>query len=400
MLVPRVCSSVSAHGRGAVQPFSLLHRCVATELGRWQRRCDRLTQLQRRIRFPALQTITVGGETYQLPLRAVEPQRAPNPEELEYLVGFFDGDGCVTMNRNTGHVRLQVDQNVDSADVLLQFRSYLGGNVCFLLPATGTSKAALQWQVCGSKMAQAAAALSRIPSMKQAQLLIAANGQVAKADIPRTEKELKLMKQRLHVPGQRLKISWPYCAGFFDAEGCITVRPTYAGLQLRLDQVNPCVLVNLLRFLHEKQLHTWTLRHSASYSSLTCSNLRESKQTLERLLANGLLLKQQQAELALTLTAHNYLQIRDAISSLNGLQGRYKRLDSAGVARAREIRRVQKRLPRLPGPEYCTMLSQLDELRAEHSLQKLITRGSLVRKDMRQSLRQGGQVVSRATRAS
>lgn len=40
------------------------------------------------------------------------------------------------------------------------------------------------------------------------------------------------------------------------------------------------------------------------------------------------------------------------------------------------------------------MLSQLEELRAEHKLQKLISHCHLLRKDMRQSLREGGRVVS------
>ena len=88
-------SSLCVHGRGNIQTFSLLFRGTATNLDRWQRRCDRLTQLQRKIRFPPLQTLTVNGRVYQLPLSTAEPVRLPSQEELEYLAGFFDGDGCV-----------------------------------------------------------------------------------------------------------------------------------------------------------------------------------------------------------------------------------------------------------------------------------------------------------------
>lgn len=70
-------------------------------------------------------------------------------------------------NRNIGKVSLQVDQNVDSADVLLHFSSLLGEGVCPVAAAGGTAKAApeiasVRFQDdCGSGS----------QSMKQAQLL-------------------------------------------------------------------------------------------------------------------------------------------------------------------------------------------------------------------------------------
>ena len=399
MLVLHVRSAVSAHGRGGLQPLLLLHRCITTELGRWQRRCDRLTQLQRRIRFPALQTITVGGETYQLPLRTVHPTRAPSREELEYLVGFFDGNGYVTM-QSTGQVRLAVSRNVDSADVLLRFRSLLGGGVGFCRAATGTSKAALRWEVTGSKLTEAAAALGTIPSMKQEQLLIAAKGNVAEPDRPLVGKELKMLKKKEHVPHNPPECSWPYFAGFFDAEGCIRVRSLNAGLQLSMEQMNPCVPTHLLHFLREKDLRTWSLHHRAKCSSLVCTNTPECKKTLELLLENGLLVKQQQAELALSLTGENHLDVRGAISALNGLQGRYQRLDTDGIGRARQIQSLQWRVRYISGQEHAAMLSRIEELRAAHKLKTLISRSQLLRRDMRRSMREGGQVVSITTRSS
>ena len=365
-----------------------------TDLDRWQRRCDRLTQLQRRIRFRPLETLTVSGKTYELPLASVEPLRSPSQEELEYLVGFFDGDGCVSMTRETGNAKLVIGQNVDSAEVLLRFRSLLGGSIGRHSASTGSTKAAVRWHVSGSKMTAAAETLSRVPSMKQAQLLLAKQGRVAENDRARVAQSLQMLKQRQHVPDQSAECSWPYFAGFFDAEGSISVRPSCAGLELKLDQVNPCMPLALLRFLQENQLPRWSLYHYAAHSVLVCANLMECKKTLEQLLANGLLVKPKQAELALSLTEENHLQIRDAISSLSGLQGRYQRLDSAGVARAQELKRLQMRLRRLTGPEHASLFSHIEELRAEHNLQKLISHCDLLRKDMRQSLRAGGRVVS------
>ena len=161
--------------------------------------------------------------------------------------------------------------------------------------------------------------------------------------------------------------------------------------------MNPTMLMQLLHFLHKNRLHAWSLHDKGLYWLLTCSNLRESKLTLELLLANGLLVKRQQATLALSLSAENHLHVREAISSLNGLQSQYQRLDKAGIARAQEINRLQKKLCRLAGPEHGRMLSQIEELRAEHKLQKLISRCDLLRKDVRESLREGGAVVSSTT---
>ena len=207
-------------------------------------------------------------------------------------------------------------------------------------------------------------------------------------------RDLQVFKQRQHVPDQMAECSWSYFAGFFDAEGSVCVRPSHPGLRLVARQVNPFVLERLLHFLHENGLRAWTLYYWRSCPALVCGSLPESKQTLEQLLANGLLVKRKQAELALTLSAQNYLEIREAISSLNGLQGRYQRLDTDGIGRARAIQRMQGRLRYISGPGRATMLSQLRALQAEHNLQKLILRCHLLRQDMRQSLRQGGCVVS------
>ena len=371
-----------------------------TDIHRWQRRCDQLTQLQRRIRFPPPEKIVTKGQVYELPLASVEPMRPPRQEELEYLVGFFDGDGCVSLDKHTGAVQLAICQNIDSAEVLLLFRSMLGGSIGRQSAAAGSKKAKVQWRVYSSRMTAAAAALSTVPSMKQAQLLIAKQGCIAENDRARVGECLKTFKQRQHVPDRWSECSWPYFAGFFDAEGSISVHPSCAALQLRLNQVNPCMPLELLRFLHENQLPRWSLCHYASHSSLACQSLEDCKQTLKLLLENGLLVKRKQAELALSLTAENHLQIRDAISSLSGLQGRYQRLDTDGIARAREIHRVQKKLQRLDGPEHAALHSQLEKMCAEHKLQKLISQCDLLRKDMRQSLRQGGRVVSQTSGSS
>ena len=149
MLSPRLFSGLSRSFEERLKTCAIL-RCFATfqtNLERWERRCDKLTQLQQRIRFRPLQTITVKGRDVTLPLRSVEAMRTPSQSELEYLVGFFDGDGCVSMEKQTGRLCLSISQNIDAVEVLLHFRLLLGGGICRHSASTGSKKAVLQWHV-------------------------------------------------------------------------------------------------------------------------------------------------------------------------------------------------------------------------------------------------------------
>lgn len=112
--------------------LNIFYRGSVTSSGleRLQRLCRRLEQLQRRVKCPRPESFTVGNETFQIPVRTVSPPaEPPKREELEYLVGFFDGDGCITLNKSNGHMSLQVDQNIDSARVLLRYHRALGGGI-------------------------------------------------------------------------------------------------------------------------------------------------------------------------------------------------------------------------------------------------------------------------------
>ena len=181
------------------------------------------------------------------------PERNPTQEELEYLVGFFDGDGCVSMRSGNGQIDLQISQNIDSAEVLLHYRELLGGGICKHRAGTGKKKATLSWQVCGSKMRHVAALLAQIPSMKQAQLKIAAGGNIEGPRRERIREQLFQLKQKDHIV-KKLKCTWSYFAGFFDAEGSVTVKALSVGLGLQVKQLNPFALERLLGFLHDSRL--------------------------------------------------------------------------------------------------------------------------------------------------
>ena len=257
-------------------------RCFATasEWKSWRRHCNQLTQLQGRIKSPPVTSFTVGGVTHNLPLKSVgAPERNPTQEELEYLVGFFDGDGCVTMKSQNGEIFLQISQSIESAEVLFRFRELLGGGIYKHANGTGQRKAKLMWQVWGSKMRHVAALLGQIPSMKQAQLKIAAGGNIEGPRRERIGEQLFQLKQKDHI-AKKFKYTWSYFAGFFDAEGSVTVKALSVGLQLQVKQLNPFALERLLGFLHDGGLDAWRLRRDGNCAKLVCSDLATSKHFL------------------------------------------------------------------------------------------------------------------------
>ena len=374
-------------------------RCFATpsEWNRWQRRCNRLSQLQGRIKFPPPTSITVEGVTHDLPVRAVgPPEWHPTQEELEYLVGFFDGDGCVSMESSTGSIRLAVAQSIESAEVLFQYRKLLGGGICRKSNGTGKRKAMLQWQVSGWKMRHVAALLSQIPSMKQAQLIIAAGGNIAGPRRERIGEQLFHLKQKDHI-AKTLKCTWAYFAGFFDAEGSVSVNPLTAGLKLEVAQLNPFVLERLLGFLHDNRLDRWWLRlrnNDGKCAQLVSTDLATSKQTLKHLLDHGLLLKKKQAQLALSLNTANHRQVREAVMNLNGWQKKYNRLDAEGLIRAKELQSLQIKSSRSTCLKEQELLQDtVQVLREEHVFQKLVSKCHLMRKDIRKMLSEGAFVT-------
>ena len=166
----------------------------------WQRRCDRLSALMRRIKLPHLDQFEADGKSFSLPVSTVDPPKdPPKREELEYLAGFFDGDGCVTLNQRSGTISLQIDQRATSAGVLMRFRNAFGGGVYRGRGPAGFNEAVLSWHVRGARMEQAAQLLGSVPSMKQAQLRIAA---ASANGMPRNgvAQELQVLKRKDHIP--------------------------------------------------------------------------------------------------------------------------------------------------------------------------------------------------------
>ena len=364
-----------------------------------QRERDRLRSLLQSIKFPPIESFTVDGVTYGLPLKAIPPpKQKPTREELEYLCGFFDGDGCVTMPR--GIFRLTVVQSINNAHILLRFRRAFGGGVYANRQRTGFSQATLVWQVTGKSASLAAGLMATVPSMKQSQLEVAASGTVEAAHRSKVKAKLKTMKQKNYIPTS-LAVTWPYFAGFFDAEGCILVRPAHSGsVALAIAQVNPTVLESLLVFLQDQGLDRWKLWHYSKASQMKCQHHRTSKLTLKRLLQNGLSVKKQQAKIALELTPANRPKIRDELCLLAGRQERYVRLDEAGCLRAKEINNFQGRLRRNKCKEKRKQLEvELMRLQEEHAFARLVSECQTLESDIDMMLADGGRLAQSCEKA-
>ncbi|CAL1143939.1 unnamed protein product [Cladocopium goreaui] len=237
--------------------------------------------------------------------------------------------------------------------------------------------------------------------MKQAQLEIAAarpSGRVPLHERTLVTRRLKEFKLSTFAP-QALECSWPYFAGFFDADGSITVGTHRHSLHLSLLQKNPFGISHWLDFLHRQGHTCWYLRHTERGASLACGELATCRKSLELLLENGLLVKKEQAALAMTLTEANHKHVREAMFKFKGHQNRYQRLDEAGMDRAKHIhQKVQKLHSRASEQLKARVQEELQVLRQEHNRQNLICKANMLRADIRRHLREGVTKLARERR--
>ena len=116
------------------------------------------------IRLPRPTSFNAFGKEYQLPYFVKEtPVETPSEDILEYLSGFFAGDGCVRSDLSG----LRVNQS----EVLFLYASLFGGSIGVGNSGSGTSFPCLHWQVSGEKAQRAAELLGKAQLEKQAQLL-------------------------------------------------------------------------------------------------------------------------------------------------------------------------------------------------------------------------------------
>ena len=375
-------------------------RFCSGSLEKLQRRHERLKGLLARIQRPRLESFEVDGKRHQLPLSAKDAEiEHCSEDKLAYLAGFFDGDGCVSLNKRSGSFSLGISQSVKGAGTLLQFRQHFGGSISRDKDGNGFIRPKLQWKLCGEAMKRASTLLTKHSRTKRSQLQISARGNVEKAARLQVADELKLLKGGDYVPDNR-QLSWQYLAGFFDAEGCITVLPNSASIALELVQVKPAILMQILSYLYRQQHQSWKMYsrecvspNNSSHYLIRCFGNEECKQILQELLAHGLQQKREQANLARDLTSQNHVEIRDALFELTGQQSRYKRLDSTGMEMSKKIRQVRDRLrSKIGQANQATLEEELSSLKKKHEAQKLQSSCERICSDLRTLLKLGASI--------
>ncbi|CAE7411005.1 unnamed protein product, partial [Symbiodinium microadriaticum] len=337
-----------------------------------RRKNEDLRKLLKKTPWPMLKYFSADGRTYGLPLKAESGELSHRPAKarLEYLAGFFDGDGCVSCAWNLSGCRLKVGQSYDQAEVLMLLREAFGGSIVRECDGIGLRKPVLRWLACGQSARRAAELLAPHSITKQKQLLLA--GQWPETKSRREDCKAKLRALKNYDSAVAGLCSWSYCAGFFDAEGCIVQQHGGASLVLAIGQKHPQVLKCLRDFLSRSVGMDASLRKSGTnLHLLSIYGLSTCKRVLRHMLGAGLVCKAQQAEVALRLTKQNAGQVCARLTCLTGNQEFGRKLDTAGQERAREIKRQAAYLKR-PGrmTEAEAKLREVALLRQEHEALK------------------------------
>eukprot|EP00930_Biecheleria_cincta_P062069 TRINITY_DN47589_c0_g1_i1.p1 TRINITY_DN47589_c0_g1~~TRINITY_DN47589_c0_g1_i1.p1 ORF type:complete len:453 (+),score=48.26 TRINITY_DN47589_c0_g1_i1:123-1481(+) len=365
-----------------------------------RRRIDRLTHLLNKLRWPCVKTFWAFGQEYQLPVNASlgrQNVKALSKSRLDYFAGFFDGDGCVFGHKRTG-CGLSIGQNIDSGEALLLLQRSFGGTIAKQSDGKGLCKPMLRWSVYGQLCKEAAALMAPAAIVKAEQLRIAAAWPACKHRRADAYHLLSVLKgQDCHAS---IKCSWGYVAGFFDAEGCVSVSPKSANIILKISQKHCAILVWLQNFIMD-DLPGMTAKVSVapagkSAFSLQIQHSEAARIVLRRMLAAGLLIKRRRAEIVLELDHRNHTLIRQTLLGTAGHQSRYLRLDLDGCERARAIARARGKLQRVLSTGAHDAIHRarehLAELLGHHALKRAEFHHLRLRSDIRHLLSRGACV--------
>ena len=334
---------------------------------------NQLRSILKTLRWPKLRSVEVDGQVYHLPYAKLEagscsPSKAVQPRgKIDYLAGFFDGDGFVGSTRTLSGCRLVVGQSVDQAQILLQFQETFGGGISRSSDGVGLQRPMLAWSISGIRARSAACELAKCSITKRKQLLLAAQWPKDK----RLQEEFNaslscLKKQDSAVPAG---CTLEYFTGFFDADGCITIRAE-GGMRLEVSQRFGNVLDCLKDCLSEVCGVESCVRSYRHVSVLSISGAYSCKLLLHAMLRAGLSCKAQQAEIALSLTRENLAEVRRGKAQLGGNQYFGKKLDEHGIQRIRSIAALQQKARRWMRQGQTTradaMLQEVAAMQADH----------------------------------
>ena len=389
----------SEHARSARTFSSVPALLQGKSLEQIQRRLDVLKAFQARLQWPPISEFTAFGRTHPLPLSHCKPGSAEVPlQRFKYLAGFFDGDGCVSVKRKSmSQPNLTVSQAVSNTEILWQLREAFGGGIYINRHGCGLRQPSLQWSVTGEACRHAAAKLVCYSFAKRAQLKLAVDWPAGCNE--REEAIRELARLKLQDCNEDIECSWPYLAGFVDAEGSICIRPAQASGQLTIGQKHGSILKWIQRFLHSECSGQASLsRNHLGTHVLSVWAQVDLRVVLLRLLESGLLAKREQSQAALKLNKASHAALRDGQMLLSGNQARYRRLDAAGCERAREIRKLSTRFCYLRARgQPVPFAAHLNHLRQQHLLLNAAHAHTALRADIRSLMAQGAVLVGRGS---
>ncbi|CAE7852136.1 unnamed protein product [Symbiodinium microadriaticum] len=329
-----------------------------------QEKNSTLRAMLQTLQWPRLLRFHGYGETHELPLRSDKckpPGALPAADErvLQYLAGFFDGDGCVFGGG------IHVVQCFDRAEVLMLFRTAFGGSITKNRDGKGLNRPILQWRVFGQAARQAASLLAPRSITKHRQLLLLAGLPPQASSRSRQEctSELSFLKRFDSAVSRECSVE--YFTGLFDADGHIALAGN-AALRVEVSQKFGTVLRCLQHMLaHDLGIQA-SLYHLESKSTLRIRGTSACKAVLREMLGSGMLAKARQAELAVNVTLQNAVEVGKEMTNCVGNQTCGKRQDHAGRVRALKIARMQAKARAGIGDS--SQLQELHRLRCEHTL--------------------------------
>ena len=326
-----------------------------------------------KLEWPRLTSFRFNGQSFLLPVRSENRDTRLGASrlttnQLAYLAGFFDGDGCVVATADKCRLSLRVSQSVDGVEVLMHFQRSLGGSICHLSDGVGLRKPSLHWTLSGRNARHAASLLAPFSIVKRKQLEIVAEWPAERADRVDSSEKLSLLKRS--DSGLARTCTWAFLAGFFDAEGCIERRREHACLNLRMSQKYITVLECAQSFLASEMGYKPHIYQMSRHFELQIGTTSTCKLILQRMLDAGLLRKAAQAKLALSLTSENAEEVRSKMADMVGNQQFGKRFDAAGLRRAKAITSARERAKRAEkkGQESKSVWAEVEQLKYEHAL--------------------------------
>ena len=327
----------------------------------------RLKEYLKQQRPPSLTHLEIEDRRFPLPIKFEdldsELVARLGAIDDEYLAGFFDGDGCISVETGLSGCFLQVGQSAQNSRMLFLFLAKYGGSIVRHGQGYGSASPSVSWRLCGEAARQACSILESHCLVKKEQLCIAMSWPVCKDEKKVCHARLRDLKMTMPIFTWKHTLSWTYLAGFFDAEGCITLSAQSKNLRLEIGQRHPEILQAIREFLvselaseksgvklYESDRNRHLLVSTRSATSITI---------LRNLLAHGLQGKRPAALQALRLPNSTHSQLRRELALGKGKQSFFTKLDDQGCARACEIHKAQKRLQRALNKNNIALVGQL-----------------------------------------